>query len=77
MNSFYIYENWRATDKCVIHLANCRYCNFGKGTERGTKGEKNGRWHGKFNSYKETLEFSISLGRKEVAPCKVCNPNII
>lgn len=36
--SFYIYENWQADDKAVIHKGSCSFCNEGEGTGRGTLG---------------------------------------
>ena len=68
---FYVYENWTAQDKAVIHKGECGYCNHGKGCHENPSRDKHGRWHGKnkpFNTYQEAKSFAESLGRNVVKP---------
>ena len=48
--AFWIYENWTAEKKAVIHRGECGMCNDGQGFHANPLGEKNGRWHGPFSS---------------------------
>jgi len=41
---YYIYRNWVAEKKAVIHKASCSYCNSGKGLHNNLRGNKNGAW---------------------------------
>ncbi|WP_156964360.1 hypothetical protein [Clostridium sulfidigenes] len=43
MEMYYVYENWRAEKKDVIHKGDCRLCNEGNGTGKNTLGESNGK----------------------------------
>lgn len=70
--TFYVYENWRADDKAVVHRADCSFCNSGKGTGRGTLGEVNGKWHGPFESKEEAFCYAKSLNRKKTCCCATC-----
>ena len=47
--SYYIYRNWVAEKKAVIHRADCGYCNNGKGCHVNPLGDKNGKWFGPFH----------------------------
>ena len=73
---FWVYENWVAEKKAVIHKANCSYCNNGQGTQRNKLGNKNGKWHGPFNSYEEAKILAEGLQDRTVRDCKICNTNI-
>lgn len=45
MAVFFAYENWRAHGhRLTIHVADCRFCNGGRGLAGGTRAD-NGRWH--------------------------------
>ncbi len=46
---YYIYRNWVAEKKAVIHRADCGYCNDGKGCHFNPLGDRNGKWFGPFN----------------------------
>lgn len=72
--TFYVYENWRADDKTVVHCADCRYCNHGKGIGTGTRGDDNGKWHGEFKTFDEAKKFALSLNREMNNFCSVCKP---
>lgn len=61
--NFYVYENWTAEHKAVIHRADCGFCNNGKGSGRNKLGNKNGRWHGPFDSLTKAERAAISTGR--------------
>lgn len=69
---FYIYENWQADDKAVIHKGSCSFCNEGEGTGRGTLGNQNGVWHGPYSTQQEALTAAKKLGRARVAFCQHC-----
>ena len=75
-DGFWVYENWVAEKKAVIHKANCSYCNNGQGTQRNKLGNKNGKWHGPFNSYEEAKILAEGLQDRTVRDCKICNTNI-
>ncbi len=69
---YYVYENWQASDKAIVHKASCPYCNNGKGTSRGTEGTAHGKWHGSFKGEDEAYTFAQSLQRDITAKCKHC-----
>ena len=44
---YWVYENWTAEHKAVVHSATCGFCNHGRGTnKRKPRGDANGKWHG-------------------------------
>ena len=69
---YYIYENWTAEKKAVIHKSNCSYCNDGEGTKQGNATNLNGKWHGGFDNYEEALRVANSLENREVRKCGFC-----
>ena len=60
---FYIYENWRADNKTVIHQGTCGNCNDGRGCQDNPLGNKNGKWHGPFESLEEAEEAAMKIDR--------------
>ena len=60
---YFIYENWTAEYKAVIHIGSCGYCNYGKGCHKNIHGDKNGKWHGPFDSLKEAEQAAYQTGR--------------
>ncbi len=48
--NYYVYENWTAEQKAVIHKGSCGYCKDGKGCHENPLGNRNGMWHGPFES---------------------------
>lgn len=70
--SYYIYENWIAEKKAVIHKSNCTFCNEGQGTGRNKLKNKNGKWHGSFDTYEEAKKIADSLKDREVRNCGFC-----
>jgi hypothetical protein len=61
--SYWVYENWVAESKAVIHMGSCRFCNDGAGTGRNVRGDRNGTWHGAFASLDEADAAALSTGR--------------
>jgi hypothetical protein len=51
--SFWVYENWTAENKAVIHIGTCGNCNDGQGCHPNPLGKRNGQWRGPFNTLKE------------------------
>ena len=47
---YWVYENWVAEQKAVIHHDSCGYCNDGTGCHENPSGERTGRWLGPFES---------------------------
>ncbi len=72
--SFYVYENWVAAKKAVIHKGTCSFCNNGEGTGRNMLGEENGRWHGAFDNYETAKIFAQSLRDRIFKNCSFCKP---
>ena len=44
--SFWVYENWTAEHKAVVHAGTCGNCNDGVGCHENRRGNRNGRWLG-------------------------------
>lgn len=59
--AYHIYENWVAEKKAVIHEGNCKFCNHGKGCHENILGNRNGKWHGPFESFSKTEEVAKFL----------------
>ena len=71
--NYYVYRNWRVRPiKARIHLGSCSFCNWGKGTGRGTPG-RNGKWHGPFEMFGQAYQFAAATGG-EVSTCGHCAP---
>lgn len=67
--AYYVYENWTAKDRAVIHSGECNHCNNGKGCHENPARNQHGKWHGTdnpFRTYKDAKTFAESLGRKIV-----------
>jgi hypothetical protein len=73
---FWVYENWVAEKKAILHKSECSHCNNGMGTQKKVHGDKNGKWHGNFKSYKEAKAFAQGLKDREVRDCGHCKPGI-
>jgi len=61
--SYYVYENWTAEHKAVIHRGSCRNCNEGQGCHKNPLGNKNGKWHGLFDSIEGAKKAAANTGR--------------
>lgn len=62
--SFYVYENWTAEHKAVIHLGSCGNCNEGKGCHENPLGNRNGRLHGPFDTLNGAQRAADATGRR-------------
>jgi len=60
---FYIYENWTAENKAVVHRGSCGHCNSGKGCHDNPLGNKNGKWHGPFEKIEDFEIAAIRINR--------------
>jgi hypothetical protein len=67
--TYYVYENWTAKDKAVIHRGTCGYCNDGRGCHKNPLGNRNGRWHGPFDSLEEAKRAAQNTGRTVQIHC--------
>lgn len=71
--NYYVYANWRADNKAVIHVGDCGHCNEGKGQNRSkSRGTENGIWSNPFRSYEEAKRYALSLNMAKVLDCKLC-----
>jgi hypothetical protein len=61
--AYWIYENWTAESKAVIHQGTCGYCNDGRGCHANPLGNRNGKWHGPFLTYEEAEQIAKNTGR--------------
>lgn len=71
--SYFVYENWVAEKKAMIHFGDCSSCNFGQGIHPGA-GTNNGRWHGPFSSFESAQKAARETGR-QVKTCGKCTPS--
>ena len=74
--TYYIYRNWTAEKKAVIHKANCSHCNNGKGKRDNIRGDKNGAWSQEYKTYEEAKQIAGKPYKGhddlEVKDCSVC-----
>lgn len=70
--TFYVYENW-THDRARIHRASCGYCNDGRGTQASSS-ERNGKWHGPYESRDLALRVAGNLRREDTKVCGTCGP---
>ena len=61
--SYWVYENWTAESKAVIHDGGCSCCNNGKGCHPNPLGNKNGKWHGPFSTVSAAAAAAKATGR--------------
>lgn len=71
---FWVYENWVAAKKAVVHRGDCGFCHEGAGTGRNVLGEQNGRWHGPFSSFEGAKSAAVGLADREYRECGSCKP---
>jgi hypothetical protein len=62
--AYWIYENWVAENKAVVHVSHCGYCNDGAGRGKNIHGERNGRWTGPFATSDEAFDVAKATGRR-------------
>lgn len=68
---YYIYENWRAEKKAVIHNGSCGMCNNGKGIHLSASNQ-NGKWHGPFGTFDSAIVVANGLQDRKTKFCKLC-----
>lgn len=61
--SYWVYENWQADNKAVIHHSKCGRCKDGKGCHNNKHGERNGRWLGPFQNLDTANQAAKATGR--------------
>lgn len=63
--AYWVYEHWAAEQKAVIHAGQCGYCKDGNGCHVQKRGNKNGKWHGPFETGAEA-ELTATLTRRPI-----------
>jgi len=71
MHTHFVYRNWTRS-RGRIHLADCSYCNHGKGTQPEDSG-KNGEWQG-FGSREAAFKAASAMKLEDMKACAVCAP---
>jgi hypothetical protein len=71
METHFVYRNWRR-NRGRIHLAECSYCNHGKGTQASDSGQ-NGEWKG-YCSRELAFKAAEAMRVTEVKACPFCKP---
>jgi len=61
--NYYVYENWTAEKKAIIHTGFCGNCNEGRGCHEHKLGNRNGQWHSPFGSLGEARTETKNTGR--------------
>ena len=61
--NYWVYENWVARSKAVVHLGSCPFCNDGAGLGTNVRGERNGKWHGPFQTIDEAQAVAAATNR--------------
>lgn len=72
---YWVYENWTAEKKAVIHRSDCSHCRNGHGAHPNKLGNQNGRWHGSYDSYDGARTAALRLHDREVRDCRHCRPS--
>lgn len=61
--TYWVYENWVAEDKAVIHTATCGHCKNGQGCHPNPQGDRNGQWLGPFNTISQAESAATATGK--------------
>ena len=69
---YWVYENWVAEKKAVVHRADCGFCRDGQGSHPNKLGNKNGCWHGPFADYQSAYDAAVNLEDRVVRDCARC-----
>ena len=72
---YWVYENWVAEKKAVIHRADCGHCREGEGSNPNRLGDKNGCWHGPFPDYRTAHDAAVALPDRDARDCGHCRPS--
>ena len=73
--AYYIYRNWVAEKKAVIHMADCGYCKDGNGCHINPLGCKNGQWFGPYSTFTEAKKEARQKHRGmwlKLRECRCC-----
>ena len=73
--NYWIYENWVAEKKAVIHTESCPYCNQGEGIHKDKTDGKNGCWRGPFQDFNAAKAHAKTMHDRTIRCCKVCAPD--
>lgn len=69
---YWVYENWRAEHKAIVHAETCGFCNHGRGTNKPKPhDDANGRWRGPFPTLAAARTAARQTGRPS-HPCRRC-----
>ena len=68
--AYWVYENWTAESKAVVHHGRRAYCNEGRGWRDNPLGNKNGRWHGPFPTASAATKAAVATGRPARHCCR-------
>lgn len=71
--TFWVYENWVAESKAVIHRGYCGHCNEGKGQNKPKEEGVCGQWHGPYPTYELAYNRAKST-KRTVKHCGICKP---
>lgn len=69
--AFWVYQNWTAEKKAIIHHESCGFCNAGKGIHSKKEDKRNGTWHGPFETYLLAKEKADGL-KSNARDCSFC-----
>ena len=69
--AFWVYED-DPTNRARVHRGECRYCNHGKGTQKGRRSDN--RWHGPYATSADAFAAMRRLGKRDTGGCGVCRP---
>jgi hypothetical protein len=61
--AYWVYENWRAEHKAIIHRGECGNCKHGHGCHPSSLGNSNGRWLGPFDTLAKATAQATTTGR--------------
>ena len=70
MAEYWVYENW-THKRARLHLAECSFCNNGRGAQRVASGH-NGQWHGPFAKRQAALTRMEQTKQLDRASCAFC-----
>ena len=69
--AFWVLENTKH-GYAKVHRADCGCCKDGK----GPGSDHTGQWHGPFATYIEALAAAKNTKKRDIAPCKLCHPQL-
>ena len=72
MKEYWVYENW-THKRARVHLAECSYCNHGRGMQASHSG-RNDKWHGPFSDRALAFNLAETLRQEDTKGCASCAP---